>query len=109
MVAKVYIEKDTRYVNQKILDSAIGQDCQISGPGCLGTTPTVVWCHSPFREHGKAKGRKAHDCFGCYGCRVCHDWIDGREHQIDAGEKRRAFYRAMSRSWLILLRQGVLK
>ena len=107
--AKVYIAKDERYENAKILASAAGQHCTVCGPRCLGTTPTVVWCHSPFPEHGKAGSVKAHDIFGCYGCQACHDWLDGRVWQGDAVEKYQKFHRAMARSWLILVRTGVLQ
>ncbi len=106
MTAKVYLEKDERYVNKRILESANGMHCTVNGPLCIGGTGTTVWAHSPYPEHGKAGGRKAHDCFGCYACYVCHLWLDG---PVDLATKRFTFFKAMAASWLILLRTGVLR
>ena len=109
MPAKVYLAKDERYVNQKILDSANGKHCTVNGPTCIGGTETTVWCHSPFAQHGKAGSRKSHDCFGCYGCRACHDWLDARDNSRAAGRVRYwRFVDAQAKSLLILLREGVL-
>lgn len=111
-MARVYdaITRDEEYRSQKILDAAKGEHCTLLIPSiCRDETETTVWCHSPYPEHGKAAKRKAHDCFGCIGCHRCHTWLDGPVSQIDATDKFRLFIRAMCRSWLVLLRKGVLK
>lgn len=111
-VARVYeaIERDEEYRNKKIRDAAEGEQCTLLVPGiCRDETLTTVWCHSPYQEHGKAGKRKAHDCFGCIGCHRCHTWLDGAHHQMDVLDAYHTFIRAMCRSWLVLLRKGVLK
>lgn len=101
------IEKDVRYENKKIRDSAKGEHCQVNSHMCNHNPETVVWAHSNYPEHGKCGSRKSHDCFGCYACSACHRWLD--VVVAPANEKRIKFYNAMHRSWLILVRKGVLK
>lgn len=110
MTAKVYLYKNDRYENQAILDAANGQDCWFKGPTCNHNPETTVWGHSPFSEHGKGAWIKAHDCFGCFICSDCHIFLDGGWalrgwHKSEVKER---FNRAMAKSLLILLREGVL-
>jgi hypothetical protein len=108
ILAKVYIEKDAPYRNPKILAAAKDEVCTLRVM-CNGSRDTTVWCHSPYLEHGKATGRKAHDCFGCFGCYYCHQWLDGLLGTWLSQDHRAVFLRAMLESWLILLRKKVLK
>ena len=107
-MARVYdaIPKDERYTNKAIRDSANGEYCQVNHIGCSHDHRTTVWAHSNYPEHGKGTGLKAHDIFGCYACSFCHMWLDG---PINTAEKKMKFLSAMARSWLILVRKGVLK
>lgn len=109
MTAKVYLERDEPYRNPKILASARGETCTVNGPTCNRDQRTTVWAHSPYMEHGKSGARKAHDCFGCFACSACHDFIDFRVDNAEFGEVKPMFMAAMVRSWLVLLRKGVLK
>lgn len=102
------IPKDVRYENKDIRDSAHGEQCHLRGPTCNNDIKTVCWAHSPYKNHGKAGARKAHDIFGCYACQRCHDWLDSRVWQGDVMDKYQTFIAGMCRSWLTLVRKGVL-
>lgn len=111
-MAKVYdaILKDERYENKAIRDSAKGEHCQVNSFMCNHKPETVVWAHSNYPEHGKGTGLKAHDIFGCYSCSQCHMWLDCIHSIVcEAKQQKDHFIRAMHRSWLILVRKGVLK
>ena len=101
--------KPSKYRNKKILASARGEDCDIKAPGCQNNTDTVVWCHSPFMEHGKGAGTKAHDIFGAYGCSHCHDILDGRAPEPLGWDRVDEFSKAKDRSLLKLLASGVIR
>lgn len=82
----------------------------MASPVCNGNPDRVVWCHSNFSEHGKGVGLKAHDIFGFYGCDACHDWFDRASRTtLTPDERREWFYRAFSKSLLVLLELGVLR
>lgn len=100
------IDKDQRYRNNRILASAKGEECHVYGPSCNNDPQTTVWAHSPFRQHGQGWAMKAHDIFGCYSCSNCHDLIDGRGRFVIADD---LFIEAMHRSWLTLVRKGILR
>lgn len=97
----------------KILKSARGKPCTMRLPGVCNHNPeTTVWAHSNEGEDGKGMGIKAHDIFGAYMCSACHDEYDGRTHRLRGADQRilrNYFIRAMKESWLILIREGVLK
>jgi hypothetical protein len=100
-----------RWESKKLRDSARGRDCTILSPWCQNRRETVVWCHSPFQEHGKGMGVKAHDLFGCYGCFECHTFLDlaSKQEAMPHDERLLMFYRANSRSLLIVVQEGILK
>jgi hypothetical protein len=111
-MASVYIEKDIAYRNIAIRQSARDAQCTVHSPFCRQRHDTCVWAHSPFPEHGKAGGLKAHDHAGCYACQDCHAFLDGgwTTHRHWTRDKVKAlFCDAMVKSLLILLRKGVLK
>jgi len=100
------------YRNPKILAHARGQSC--TNCGC--EDGTTVAAHSNFSEHGKGRGIKAHDLFSAYLCNRCHSWLDqgtGSDPtgvwQGDKEDKREMFMRAMFKTQLILVRDGVMK
>jgi hypothetical protein len=104
--------KNEPYRNKKITQSAKGEVCQMRIPGiCMGGTETTVWAHSNAYTDGKGIGQKAHDCFGAYMCAACHDEFDGRTRKsgINSTTMEFMFTQAMKRSWLRLLKKGVLK
>lgn len=106
------------YRNQLIRDHADGQTCQ----NCGRQDGTVVAAHSNLKEHGRGSHHKAHDLFVAFLCttngfqRGCHDWLDstGREkdptglYDSNARDKREMFLRAMFKTQIILMRDGVI-
>lgn len=103
--------RQPRWESKKLRDSARDKPCTIQSPWCQQRTDTVVWCHSPFAEHGKGMGCKAHDIFGCYGCLECHTWLDtlSKQQGISNEERREAFRKAHERSLLIVVQEGILR
>ena len=93
---------------KKIRESARGQACTVVSPWCNGNPETVVFAH--YGEPGeKGIGLKPDDTSGMYACSACHDWIDGRTSPKDAHLKRDYCFRAMRRTWKLLIENGVLK
>lgn len=101
------------YRNPKILAHAKGQPCQ----NCGRDDGSTVAAHSNSAEHGKAKGMKAHDLFTAYLCGQCHTWLDSESHRPDPtgvyspmrADKREMFIKAMFKTQVILLRDGVIR
>ena len=99
---------------QKIRDSARGQDCTVSSPWCNRNPETVVFAH--YGEPGeKGMGLKPDDTSGAYACSACHDALDGRagswrENDIDDSlEKEWYWFRAMRKTWRLLIENEILK
>lgn len=97
---------------QKIRDSARGENCTVQSPWCNNNPETVVLCH--WAEPGeKGLGTKPDDTSAFYGCSDCHDWIDGRvnhgKQRLMIPDKPWYVFRAMRRTWALLIRSGVLK
>lgn len=106
------LDKTNRYRNKKITDSARGELCQMRlFKVCNADPETTVWAHSNLPKDGKGAAYKAHDCFGAYMCSACHDEFDGRTNILGLGAdaKETIFNDAMKRSWLRLLKRGVIK
>jgi hypothetical protein len=104
------LQKQPRYVNKKITDSARGQDCQINLPGCNYNPETVVYCHLNGHEWGKGFGIKADDGVGFYGCSHCHDVYDGRiEGDFEKDWLDSRAHRAVTKTNSIIFREGVVK
>lgn len=119
----MYLEKHKPIRLQKIRDSARGQDCTVESPYCNHNPETVVLAH--YGEPGeKGTSTKPDDTSAAYACSDCHDYLDGRTHQrtvtqgnIDseymaaatAVEVRWYWFRAMRRTWKLLIENGVLK
>lgn len=98
---------------KKIRDSARGQACTVQSPWCNGNPETTVFAH--YGEPGeKGMGLKPDDTSGAYACSACHDRLDGRAEWQSASqkawrEKEFFWFRAMRRTWALLVENGVLK
>lgn len=78
-----------------LLEMARGRMCLIRLPGCcMGRTDTTVAEHSNLAIHGKAKARKADDCYSVWACANCHAWLD--QGPATKREKEAAFMAAHS-------------
>jgi uncharacterized CHY-type Zn-finger protein len=54
-------------------------------------------------SHGKGVGIKAHDCYIAFLCSRCHSDYDS--HKMP----QMGFDTSMERTWLLLLREGILR
>jgi hypothetical protein len=103
-------QKEKRYENKKITDSARDQQCQINLHGCSYDSSTVVYCHLNGYEWGKGKGLKADDGMGFYGCWHCHSIYDGGiKHNFDRDWLESQAYIAALKTVRIMLKNGVIK
>lgn len=88
------IPKPEAYRDRALLDLACGRPCLF--PGTMHAGPeTTVAAHSNHMDHGKARGRKADDCYSAWACALCHGWYD--QGNADRYEKRRVFDAALAR------------
>lgn len=63
--------------NPALLQMAEGRQCLLCEPGrCRCTPGTTVAAHSNLSIHGKAKGRKAEDCYSVWAGAEAHAWLD---------------------------------
>ena len=95
---------------KKIRDSARGQDCMVESSWCNHNPETVVFAH--YGEPGeKGMGLKPDDTSGVYACSDCHDYLDGRAHINNRQDHviQWLWFRAMRRTWRLLVENGVLK
>ncbi len=91
-------QKSTALRNPHLLAMARGQDCNMRVPGICNRNPeTVVAAHSNSHVHGKAKGRKADDCYVVYACSSCHSWLDQGYGAIDKSMGAHTFENGMIR------------
>lgn len=65
-------------VNQRLRDSAKGEDCLVRIPGCPGRADMTIWSHAPMKAADKGLGIKALDWCGAYCCTYCDAVIDGQ-------------------------------
>lgn len=107
------IPKQKPILLKKIRESARGMDCTVESPWCNHNSETVVFAH--YGEAGeKGMGLKPDDTSGAYACSLCHDWLDGRlrmnpENNNEDYSKIYYWFRAMRRTWRLLIENGVLK
>lgn len=93
VVAAAPVPKTEPYRDPHLLSMARGQSCLLQVPGvCNHDRETVVAAHSNWAMHGKAKSRKADDCYHVHACSACHAWLD--QGPAPAAEKKSAFMRA---------------
>lgn len=101
------------YRNPAILAHASGQAC--ANCGCKDGS--VAAAHSNLQEHGRGAHHKAHDFFVAFLCQGCRAWLDAvvsiadpsGYFDSDYAGKRDMFRRAMTKTQLVLLRDGVLR
>lgn len=101
------------YRNPRIKKHALGQACQ----NCGAQNDTVAAVHSHLPEHGRGHHHQAHDVFAAFLCGDCQSYLDAVGKRRDptglwssaAADKREMFLRAMFKTQVILLRDGVLK
>lgn len=92
-VSGVAVVKRTAYRDAALLEMARGRHCLLRIPGmCVGATETTVAAHSNLLAHGKAKSRKADDCYSVFACYPCHFWLD--QGAAAAVDKEAAFMAA---------------
>lgn len=97
--------KTKPYRDPALLEMARGRPCLMLVPGvCNHRTDTTAAAHSNFVEHGgKAKNRRADDCFSVWSCKACHiRWLDqpiGHDGPTRA-QKEAAFMAAHARQVL---------
>ena len=94
--------------SDKLRKSAQGQDCILQTAVCCHDSSTVVLCHAPHSE-SKGMGHKGDDSHAIWACHACHDWLDGRAHDVPRHVREAAFDAAYPRQVAEWLRQGVLK
>ena len=97
---------------KKIRESARMQECTVESPWCNHNPETVVFAH--YGEPGeKGIGLKPDDTSGAYACSSCHDALDGRRewstYDWESRDKEHYWFRAMRRTWALLIDEGVLK
>jgi hypothetical protein len=69
--------KTQAYRDPVLLEMARGRPCLLCVPGeCCCRPGSVVACHSNSAIHGKAKSRKADDCYSVWGGDFAHEWLD---------------------------------
>ena len=96
---------------KKIRDSARGQECQANTPYCNHDSDTVVLCHYGTAGE-KGMGLKPSDTSAAYCCSGCHDWLDMRTQSgvaLESQDREYYWFRALRRTWALLVANGVLK
>lgn len=71
--------KPEPYRDSALLEMARDRPCLLMVPGvCNHRTDTTVAAHSNFAAYGgKAKNRRADDCYSVWSCAACHiPWLD---------------------------------
>lgn len=81
------VAKPKEWRNPHLLAMAKGKPCLFRIPGVCNHNPeTTVAAHSNLSMHGKAKARKADDCYTAWGCSACHSWLDQGGAEADVKE-----------------------
>ena len=92
---------------KKIRESARGIDCTVESVYCNHDPETVVFAH--YGEPGeKGMGIKPDDTSGFYACSACHDFVDRRRNHAHGTDIEWYCFRAMRRTFALLIRNGVL-
>lgn len=75
----VVVSKTPDRVNQKIRDSARGEECTVRIVGvCTFDPEKTIWSHAPLKAAGKGGQIKALDLCGAYCCTACDAVVDGQ-------------------------------
>lgn len=107
----VQVPKTPDRVNQKIRDSARGEQCTVRIVGaCTHDPETTIWSHAPLGAAGKGKSIKALDLCGAYCCTACDAVLDG-QRPLPAGATRESvqldWFMGHMRSLVILRQKGL--
>jgi hypothetical protein len=105
------VPKPSMTRDQRIRDSARGEDCTVRLPGCPRRPDMTIWSHHRGSAGGKGMGMKSSDRAGAYACTYCDAVYDG-QHQRPAGmtkaEVDLAWHEGHIRSLLKLEQKGLL-
>ena len=98
--------------DQRIRDSARGEDCQVRIIGaCTNDPATTIWSHAPLQAAGKGRGWKSIDLAGAYCCTACDAVIDG-QRPLPPGANRDSvlldWFMGHMRSLVILKQKGLV-
>lgn len=107
----VVVPKTPDRVNQKIRDSARGEQCTVRIIGaCTGNPEATIWSHAPLGAAGKGRSIKALDICGAYACTACDAVLDGQA-PIPPGQTRESvqldWFMGHMRSLVILRQKGL--
>lgn len=87
-------------------DNARGRECTLLVAPVCADIDTVVLCHAPSDDDGKAY--KSNDLWAAFGCFNCHRYIDNQvgpnEHPLTPAERLAGWLRGIYRTQKI---QGV--
>lgn len=97
--------------DQRIRDSANGEECLIRIPGCPADPAMTIWSHNRHQRAGKGGALKAIDLNGCYGCTWCDAIYDGQAPLppgVTRDQVELAWYGAHAESLVKLSKKGLL-
>lgn len=97
--------------DQRIRDSARGEECLIVLPGCPRDAAMTIWSHNRHGGAGKGMAMKSLCILGCYGCTYCDSIYDGQRPRPTgwtAADVELAWYRAHDKSLVILKQKGLV-
>lgn len=84
MTARLLFPKSVTYRNQRIRDSARGEECLVRLPGvCTHDSAMTIWSHYRGGAGGKGGALKADDLAGAYCCTACDAVYDGQRPPPD--------------------------
>ena len=98
--------------DQRIRDSARGEECQVRIVGaCTGNPEHTIWSHAPLQAAGKGRGWKSICLAGAYSCTACDAVVDG-QRPLPPGATRDSvmldFFMGHMRSLVILKQKGLV-
>lgn len=97
--------------DQRIRDSANGEECTVRLPGCPCRPDMTIWSHYRGSAGGKGAGLKASDRAGAYACTYCDAVYDGQRQRpsgMTKDEVDLAWHEGHIRSLLKLEQKGLL-
>ena len=101
---------------KKIRDSAKGEDCTVNSPWCNYTPETTRLIHYRTLGDNAGTGFKPNDTSACYSCSECDRFLgEGNRgskeipRTFEYYERQELWFRAMRRTWDLLIENGVLK
>jgi hypothetical protein len=97
--------------DERIRDSANGEECLMRLPGCPGDPAMTIWSHFPSGQAGKGLQIKALDLCGALACTYCDSILDGQRNPppgIDRQQVLVAFLYAHMQSLVRLKQKGLV-